>query len=136
MTEEETRFKLCALVKKSINDNQSQDSVLFQISQKSIDRAWKKHFIDLRKYFCEVHSNDIRRIYKEHPDDIKYICELHYYLEQFLTIEKSSSRDYQTGKNIPCLVFTKIINREKIKIIKLNISRKKVLKLKTLYRKL
>jgi hypothetical protein len=126
ITDEEIKSKLCELVENSIKDNQLQESVTFKISQKVIDKIWKKYFIDLNKYSCEIHSNDIRHIYKEHPDDIKYICEIHYYMEKFLSVEKSSTRDNQTGKNIPCLVFRKVINREKIKIVKLNISRKKI----------
>ena len=89
MTDEEIKYKLCNLVENSIKNNQLQESFCFNLSQKTIDKAWKKHFIDLNKYSCEIHSNDIRHIYKQHPDDIKYICEIHYYIEKFLSIEKS-----------------------------------------------
>ena len=133
MTNEEIKLELCKLVEESINDNQLQSSFSFKLSQNTIDRAWKKHYIDLKRYFCEINSNDIRHIYKEHPDDIKYICEIHYLIDKFLNIQKSFTRDNQTGKNIPCLVFKKVINREKIRIVKLNISRKKILRLKTLF---
>jgi len=56
-----------------------------------------------------------------------------YYLEKFKSIEKTTARDTQTGKMIPCLTFTKQLKNKRVKIVKLNLSRKKLLSLKTLY---
>ncbi len=136
MTNEDIRVKICELVKKSIENNQIQESFTFEVSQKTIDKAWKQHFINLKGYSCQIHSNEIRHIEKEHPDDIEHICEIHYYIERFLTIEKSSNKNNETGKTIPCFVFKKVLDKRKIRIVKLNISRNKILKLKTLFKEL
>ena len=136
MINEEIKVKLCELVKESIKNRQLKESFTFKVSQKTIDKAWKQYYIDLRDYFCQINSDDIRHIEKEHPDDIEYICEIHYYLEKFLTIEKSFNKNNQTGKTIPCFVFRKVVDKEKIRIVKLNLSREKILKLKTLFKEL
>lgn len=133
MTNEEIETKLCELIEKSLQDRQFKDEFTFIVSQKSIDTAWKYYFIDLKNYTCKIHSDDIRHIEKEHQKEVYHICKIHLYLETFKTIEKTKTRDAQTGQNIPCLTFIKQLEDKKIKIVKLNLSRKKVLSLKTLF---
>lgn len=62
-----------------------------------------------------------------------HICEIPRYLEKFAKIEKSTTRDKITGKNIPCFVFTKRNSSIDVKIVKMNISKDKILRLKTMY---
>ena len=62
-----------------------------------------------------------------------HICKIPHYLEKFAKIEKSTTRDKVSGKNIPCFVFTKKNETKDIKMVKMNISKNKVLRLKTLY---
>jgi len=125
--------KICELVEQFIANKQLQEEVSFHISQKTIHIAWKHYFIDLNNYICTIHSNDIRHIKKEHGDEVYHICKIPDYLEKFASIERSSTRDRKTGRNIPCLVFQKRSDNKKIKMVKVNLSRKKVLRLKTLF---
>jgi hypothetical protein len=125
--------ELCELIKLSLENKQYSKQITFQLPQKTIDKVKKKIYNNLIGYTCVIHSNEIRHIYKEHGDEVYNICDIYNYLERFAKIEKSTTRDRVSGKNIPCLVFTiKIINKD-IKMVKMNISRKKVLKLKTMF---
>ena len=133
MSLEEIEISLCKLIKKSLADKQYAEDFSFCLSDKSVNLAWKLYFIDLKKYKCQIHSNEIRHIYKEHQEEVWHICKIPYYLEKFKHIERTTTRDAQSGKQIPCLTFTKQLRDKKVKFVKMNLSRKKVLKLKTMY---
>ena len=125
--------RLCDLVTRSLSKRGLREEISFPLPDKTVKIAWKYYFIDLRGYFCNVHSNDIRHVQKEHPDDVLHICKIPEYLESIAKLERSSSRDRETGRDAPCLVFTKKIASKRIQIVKLNLSRNKVLKLKTMF---
>jgi len=133
MSFEEIETHLCDLVERSLQDSMLKEEFVFQISSKIVESAWKYYFIDLKKYRFRVHSDDIRHIHNQHHEEVYHVCKIHYYLEKFKSIEKTTTRDTQTGKMIPCLTFTKQLKDKRVKIVKLNLSRKKLLSLKTLY---
>lgn len=133
MTNKEIEESLCLLVENSLKNRQHKEEFVFELSQKSIHISWKYYFIDLKDYSCKVHSDDIRHIYKEHQKEVYHICKIHYYLESFKTLKRSKTRDAQTGQNIPCFEFVKQLEDKKVKIVKLNLSRNKILSLKTLF---
>jgi hypothetical protein len=133
MSIEELEEQICELVKKSLEDKQYEEKIEVLLSEKTVTLVWKLYFIDLKKYRFHIHSNEIRHIYNEHQEEVWHICKIPYYLEKFKHIEKTTTRDAQTGKQIPCLTFTKQLNDKKVKFAKMNLSRKKVLKLKTMY---
>jgi hypothetical protein len=93
VSNEQLESRLCDLVSRSLLNTQLKEEILFDIPQKTIDIAWKKYFIDLRKYTCKVHSDDIRHICKEHRDDVYHISKVHHYLEKFASLERSSTRE-------------------------------------------
>ena len=124
--------KICDLVKRSLINRQLKEELTFSLNEKTIDIAWKLYFINLRKYSFRIHSDEIRHIQNQHQDEVYHICKIHYYLDKFKKIEKTSTRDTETGKTIPCLTFTTQLKDKRVKIVKLNISREKILSLKTL----
>jgi len=130
---EELEAKLCELVKLSITDKTYCDEISFPLSPKTVDKAWQHFFIDIRDYTCTIHSNEIRHIKKEHPDNIYLVCQIPYYLEKFVKLERSTVKDIKTGKSINSLIFVKRTEKNDVKIVKTNISKNKVLKLKTLF---
>lgn len=132
MSSEELEAKLSSLVERSLQDNQLKEEIVFDIPEKTIKIAWKK-FINLRRYKCSIHSNEIRHIYNEHGDEVYHICKIHYHLEKFKYIERTTTRETHTGKNIPCFTITKQLEDKKLKIVQLHLSRNKTLSLKTLY---
>ncbi|WP_428737137.1 hypothetical protein [Sulfurimonas sp.] len=125
--------QICALVKISLEDKQYSDFISFPISAHTITKIKKKIYVNLENYTCVIHSDEIRHIKKEHGDEVMHICEIPRYLEKFAKIEKSTTRDKPTGKNIPCFVFTKRNSNIDVKIVKMNISKDKILRLKTMY---
>lgn len=133
MTQNEIEVALCKLISESLSDKQYKSEVVFDLSEKIIDTAWKYYFIDLRNYKCKIHSDDIRHIEKEHGDEVYHVCKIYSYLETFKAIERTKTRDKQSGIDMPCLTFTKQLKDKKIKIVKLHIARNKTLSLKTLF---
>lgn len=129
----ELEQKICDLIDKSLENRRHKDFVEFPLSEKTISTVWKKVKIDLRGYRCIIHSDEIRHIDNEHPDDIHHICKIPHHLEKIAKIERTSSYNRDTKQKEPCLLFNKFIEKGKIEIVKLNLSREKVLKLKTLY---
>ena len=125
--------ELCKLIKLSLENKQYSEQIIFPIPKRTIDKVKNKIYINLIDYTCLIHSNEIRHIYKEHGDEVFHICKIHHYLEKFAKIERSTTRDRVSGKNIPCLVFTKKETIKDIRMVKMNISRKKVLRLKTMF---
>lgn len=125
--------ELYQLIKLSLENKQSAKKIIFPLSKRTIDKVKKKIYINLIGYTCLIHSDDIRHIYKEHGDEVFHICKIHHYLEKFAKIEKSTTRDRVSGKNIPCLVFTKKETLKDIRMVKMNISRDKILRLKTMF---
>lgn len=133
MNLEELELKICELVKLSLKDKQYSKQISFSLSEKTIQAAWKYYFIDFKGYSCVIHSDEIRHVHKEHSYEVEHICKIPQYLEKFAKIERSRTREKSTGKNVPCFVFTKKMSPKNIQMVKLNISRDKILRLKTMY---
>ncbi len=113
--------RICNLVKLSLEDKQYSDFVSFPISSITINKVKKKIYANLDSYICIIHSDDIRHVEKEHGDEVMHICKIPHYLEKFAKVEKSSTRDRASGKNIPCFVFTKKTETKDVRMVKMNI---------------
>lgn len=80
-----------------------------------------------------IRSREIRHVYKEHGEDVYLIKNILELLENFYYIERSNTVDKVTKKPVASIVFKKRMSKNEIKIVKTNISRKKILRLKTLF---
>lgn len=130
---EKLEAEICNLVELSLSDKTYCDQGSFLLSEKTIDKAWKYFFIDIRDYTCVIHSDEIRHIKKEHQDDVYLICKIPYYLEKFVKLERSIVQDRKTGKPVTSLIFIKRNDNNSVKMVKTNLSREKILRLKTLF---
>jgi hypothetical protein len=130
---EKLEAEICNLVELSLSDKMYCDQVSFLLSEKTIDKAWKHFFIDIRDYTCVIHSDEIRHIKNEHHDDVYLICKIPYYLEKFVKLERSIVSDRKTGKPVTSLIFIKRNENNSVKMVKTNLSREKILRLKTLF---
>jgi hypothetical protein len=130
---EKLEAEICNLVELSLSDKRYCDQVSFLLSEKTIDKAWKHFFIDIRDYTCVIRSQEIRHIRKEHHDDVYLICKIPYYLEKFVKLERSNVKDEISGKPVMSLVFIKRNENNSVKMVKTNLSREKTLRLKTLF---
>ncbi|MDD2828999.1 MAG: hypothetical protein PHW18_05435 [Sulfuricurvum sp.] len=130
---EKLEAEICNLVELSLSDKTYCDQVSFLLSEKTIDKAWKHFFIDIRDYTCVIHSDEIRHIKNEHHDDVYLICKIPYYLEKFVKLERNIVSDKKTGKPVISLIFIKRNENNSVKMVKTNLSREKILRLKTLF---
>ncbi|MFZ3052852.1 MAG: hypothetical protein WA099_05535 [Sulfuricurvum sp.] len=130
---EKLEADICNLVKLSLSDKTYCNQISFLLSKKTINKAWEVFFIDIRDYTCIIHSDEIRHIKKEHHDDVYLICKIPYYLEKFVKLERSTVRDRKTGKPVTSLIFIKQNENNSVKMVKTNLSREKILRLKTLF---
>ncbi|MDD3597723.1 hypothetical protein [Sulfuricurvum sp.] len=130
---EKLEADICKLVELSLCDKTYCAQISFFLSQKTIDKAWKHFFIDIRDYTCVIHSDEIRHIKKEHHDDVYLVCKIPYYLEKFVKLERSIVPDRKTGKPVTSLIFIKRNENNSVKMVKTNLSREKVVRLKTLF---
>ena len=133
MSIEELETKIALLIIKALADKQCSESIEFAVAEKTVRLVKKKIFTDLTGYTCIIHSDEIRHIKKEHGDDVYLISQIPSYLTKFIRVEKSFSKNHKTGKSEHALVFHKRNSNNKVKIVKINVSVKKVLKLKTFY---
>lgn len=130
---EELEASIAVLIEKALADKQCSDFIQFPIPEKTVRLVKKKIFIDLTDYICVIHSDEIRHVKKEHGDDVYLVSKIPSYLTKFIQVDKSFSKKHITGKSENALVFHKRNNDNKVKIVKINVSIKKVLKLKTFF---
>ena len=120
-------------INQSLNNKQMDESISFPLPKVTIKKAYKLKYIDLKGYTCIIRSREVRHVYKEHGNDVYFIKDLPVLLEKFYSIERSNTIDEKTGKTVTSIVFKKRTATNDIKIVKTNISRRKVLRLKTMF---
>jgi len=128
-----TRDEICIFVEISISDKQYNEKIIFELPLITIERVKKKLPFNMIGYRCSISSHAVRHIKKGHPNDLEYICEVIDILENFSKVEKSLIRCNKTGGNLVNLEFYKKFDNNIIKLVKLKISREKILELKTLF---
>ena len=129
-----TREKICSFVDESLSDNQYNAELLFSLSEVTVQRVKEKLHFNLKDYCGVISSHSVRHIYKGHPNDIKYICEILEILQDFsYVIKPLPRRDPKTGSALVSIEFYKKYENETVKLVKLKIHREKRLELKTLF---
>jgi len=125
---------ICDEVKKSLFDTQYVNSVLFSLPMRARDEIIKIIYLaKIDEYICEINSHDIRHIHRGHGDDIEYICEIPKILSNFTKIEKSITNHPKTKKPIISIVFYSKYDDKTVKLVKVNLTKEKRLRLKTIF---
>ena len=124
---------ICTFVERAISDRQYNDELLFPLPIITIERVKKVLHLNMDGYSCIISSHSIRHIKRGHPDDVKYICNIVEILETFYRVEKSITKDRNTGATLVSLEFYKKYEGSIVKLVKLKIHIKKRLELKTLF---
>lgn len=127
------REEICIHVKNSISNKQYVDELLFPIPEKTVKRIQEILYLNMQDYKCIIKSHDIRHVYRGHPDDIEYICEIPDIIQKFHTVNKSITKDKKTGATLVNLEFYKKYSNDTVKLVKLKIHRDKRLELKTIF---
>jgi hypothetical protein len=128
-----TREEICLFVKDSVTNRQYNSELIFELSDKSIERIKKKLPFNMLGFCCVISSHSIRHIKKGHPKDLEYICEILNILENFFKVEKSLTKCTKTGGTLVSLEFYKKFDNGIVKLVKLKVNREKRLELKTLF---
>ena len=99
-------------------------------------RAIKKHTqLNVCQYKFIIEEKYIRHVKNNHEDDLYLLPKLPDILNHFSHVEKSLTRNTQTGQNEVSLVFRKKIENDIIQMVSLRVIRGKILSLKTFFRK-
>jgi hypothetical protein len=125
--------EICELVGKSISDKQYVEELIFTIPDKTITRVLAILHLNMSDYVCVIRSHEVRHVYKGHPDDIQFICEIPEIIQKFDKVRKNITQDRKTGKNLVNLEFYKRYNNNTVKLVNLKIHKDKKLELKTLF---
>jgi len=127
------REKICEHVKKSISNKKYAEELSFLIPKKTVQRIKAVLHLNIQDYICVIKSHDVRHVYKRHPSDIDYICEIPDIIQKFYKVNKSITRDKKTGATLVNLEFYKKYKNNIVKLVKLKIHINKRLELKTIF---
>jgi len=130
----ELRRKICTLMSDALADKQHVDSIFFPLSQRAIEEIGKVVYrSQLKKYKFEINSHGVRHTKYQHPNDIEYICEIPKIVKEFTKVRLSLTKDENTGKSIQSIEFYKKYGTKEIKLVKVDLLKEKVLRLKTIF---
>ena len=130
----ELRDKICALSQISIEDKQHDDSIYFPLSDRAITEIGKVIFrAKLKEYKFEINSHDIRHTKKRHPNDFHYVCEIPKIVTEFTKVKHSLIKHKKTGKTIQSIEFYKKFDDTEVKLVKVDLLKEKILRLKTIF---
>lgn len=98
-------------------------------------RAIKKHTnLNICNYKFIIEEEYIRHIRNGHEEDLELLPLIPSILNHFSSVEKSLTRNKQTGQNDVSLVFRKKFDNDVIRMVSLRIMKKKILSLRTFFR--
>ena len=129
----ELREQICEHIDKSISDKKYIEELSFLIPEKTVKRIKAILHLNMQDYKCIIKSHDVRHVYKRHPSDIDYICEIPEIIQKFYKVNKSITKDKKTGATLVNLEFYKKYENNIVKLVKLKIHFDKRLELKTIF---
>lgn len=98
-------------------------------------KSIKKHTkLNICTYKFIIQEDYIRHVKNNHEEDLYYLSKIPEILNSFNSVEKSLTRNTQTGQTDVSLVFKKKFDDGIIRMVALRIIRTKILSLKTLFR--
>ena len=105
-----------------------------EITEKAC-KAIKKHTnLNICKYKFIIQEEYIRHIRNKHEEDLFYLTKIPEILNSFSSVEKSLTRNTQTGQTDVSLVFRKKFDDGIVRMVALRVIKTKILSLKTLFR--
>ncbi len=116
--------------------NSSEDKKIFtlNITDEACKAIKKQTKLNICEYKFILEEKYIRHVKNYHKEDLHLLPELPNILNNFSHVEKSLTRNKQTGANEVSLVFRKKIDDDVIQMVSLRVMRDKILSLKTFFR--
>ncbi len=124
-----------AFIQNSLDNAYFNEIFELNISDEVCDKIQKQSGLNVKKYRFIIEAQYVRHIRNRHEEDLFLLSKIETILNTFDKVEKSLTRNSQTGKTDISLVFEKKINEDITKMIAIRIIKYKFLSLKTLYRK-
>lgn len=98
-------------------------------------KSIKKHTkLDICTYKFIIQEEYIRYVKNKHEEDLYYLSKIPEILNSFSSIEKSLTRNTQTGQTDVSLVFRKKFDDGVVRMVALRVIKSKILSFKTLFR--
>ncbi len=98
-------------------------------------KSIKKHTkLDICTYKFIIQEEYIRHVKNKHEEDLYYLSKIPEILNSFSSIEKSLTRNTQTGQTDVSLVFRKKFDDGVVRMVALRVIKSKMLSFKTLFR--
>ncbi|WP_157279086.1 PBECR3 domain-containing polyvalent protein [Aliarcobacter butzleri] len=120
----------------SISLNSNTRDIIYELEMaEDACRAIKKHTnLNICNYKFIIEEEYIRHIRNGHEEDLELLPLIPSILNHFSSVEKSLTRNKQTGQNDVSLVFKKKFDNDVIRMVSLIIMKKKILSLRTFFR--
>ena len=124
---------LANFINVALNSKSTDKFFTIDILSATSQRIKRDTKLNIFNYSFMIQEAYIRHIKNKHIEDMPYIVEIPNILNNYDEIEKSLTRNNQTGQNEVSLVFRKKLNNNKIQMVALRIFHNKILSLKTLF---
>ncbi len=126
---------ICDFVEKACISSTNKSLYLCEIDMKLAQKI--KQFIPLTLNFYEVIITEeyVRHVKNRHKEDLEFICLIPEIISSFDKVDKSIEPNRRTKKTEIFVVFEKKYEDNTVKLVKLRDMNKKVLSLKTLFKK-
>ncbi len=122
-------------IKNALQNSNTNTIFEIDIPDETCKRIKDSTGLDIYKYKFNVQESYIRHVNNRHPNDIDLIEKLPDILNTFSKVEKSITRNSQTGAPDVSLVFRKNINNNTVQMVSLKVAKNKKLSFKTIFRK-
>ncbi|WP_375725256.1 hypothetical protein LXN10_07605 [Arcobacter sp. KX21116] len=118
----------------SLNNKTKTLTYNIAISKEACEAIRKHTKLNICNYSFIVEEEYIRHIRNRHKEDLHLLSKLPELLNDFSSVEKSLTRNKQTGKTDVSLVFRKKFDDDIVRMVALRIIKGKILSLRTFFR--
>jgi hypothetical protein len=118
----------------ALNSNTRKKIYELEITEDACKAIKKNINLNICDYKFIIEEEYIRHIKNGHEEDLEFLPKIPIILNHFSSVEKSLTRNKQTGQNDVSLVFRKKFDDDIIRMVSLRIMKKKILSLRTFFR--
>lgn len=118
----------------SLKSNTTTEIFELRIKEEACKSIRKHTKLNICEYKFIIQEEYIRHVKNKHEEDLCYLSKIPEILNGFSSVEKSLTRNTQTGQTDVSLVFRKEFNDGIVRMVALRVIKTKILSLKTLFR--
>lgn len=118
----------------ALTSNTATETFEIKIEEEACKSIKKHTKLNICTYKFIIQEEYIRHIKNKHDEDLFYLTKIPEILNNFSSVEKSLTRNTQTGQTDVSLVFRKKFDDGIVRMVALRVIKTKILSLKTLFR--